>query len=120
MQRMRAILFAILAFAFVSAACSAAPTQIQPTVAPARGIESGQAIAAGELPRNETEVPRVSVEEAKAALNSGAAVIVDVRSSTSYEASHVTGAISIPLSEIESDLTSLTLAKEQWIITYCT
>jgi rhodanese-related sulfurtransferase len=62
----------------------------------------------------------VSVEEARAALDSGAAVIVDVRNPTAYEASHIAGALSIPLGEIESNLTSLTLDKEQWIITYCT
>jgi rhodanese-related sulfurtransferase len=65
-------------------------------------------------------VPRLSIEEAKAALESGAAVMVDVRRPAGYEKSHVTGSISIPLEEIERDLTSLTLDKDQWIITYCT
>ena len=83
-------------------------------------MESGQVTPSGELPRTEAEIPRVSVEEAKAALDSGAAVIVDVRTSGAYETSHIKGAISVPLGDIERDLTSLTLDKEQWIITYCT
>lgn len=73
-----------------------------------------------DLPRDEAAVPRVSVEQAKAALDSGAAVIVDVRSAQSYQQEHIAGAISIPLADIEFNPTSLTLDKKQWIITYCT
>jgi rhodanese-related sulfurtransferase len=65
-------------------------------------------------------VPRISPEEAQAALESGAAVIVDVRSSEAFEASHVAGAISVPLGAIERDLANVPLDKDQWIITYCT
>ena len=72
------------------------------------------------LPQTEGEVPRVSVEEAKAALDSGAAIIVDVRSPAAYEHNHVAGALSIPLGTIEQDPTNLKLDKAQWIITYCT
>jgi hypothetical protein len=70
--------------------------------------------------RSEAEVPRTPVDQAKAALDSGAVVIVDVRSAQAYEASHVKGAISIPLSEIETNINGLSLEKNQWIITYCT
>lgn len=77
-------------------------------------------IPSSELPRTEAGVARVSVEDAKAAIDSSAAIIVDVRTSGAYETSHIKGAISVPLGEIERDLTSLTLDKEQWIITYCT
>ena len=72
------------------------------------------------LPQTEGEVPRVTVEIAKAAVDSGAAIIVDVRSPGAYEHNHVAGAISIPLGAIELDPTNLQLDKNQWIITYCT
>jgi rhodanese-related sulfurtransferase len=62
----------------------------------------------------------VTPEEAKAALDSGAAVIVDVRNPASYEESHVAGAISIWLEDIEANPTGVNLDKDQWIITYCT
>lgn len=65
-------------------------------------------------------MPRVSLEAAKAALDSGAAILVDVRSPNAFEASHAVGAISVPLSTIERDLTEVPLKKDQWIITYCT
>jgi rhodanese-related sulfurtransferase len=70
--------------------------------------------------QSEAQVPRIPVEQALAALQSGAAVIVDVRSMEAYDASHVAGAISIPLAEIETNPTGLSLEKDQWIITYCT
>jgi predicted sulfurtransferase len=72
------------------------------------------------IPRTEDDVPRISVQDAKAALDSRQAVIVDVRSAQSYTASHVAGAVSIPLTNIESGVNNLSLQKDQWIITYCT
>ena len=63
-------------------------------------------------------VRRVSVAEAKEAVKSGKAVVVDVRSADDYAASHVKGALSIPLAEIEQR--SKELPRESFIITYCT
>jgi hypothetical protein len=114
------ILFVSLTLISVLAACSAQPTQVQPTLAPTQIIDSGHGITSGELPLTEADVRRVSVEEARAALESGAAIIVDVRNPAEYEERHIAGALSVPLGEIERNLTSLTLDKEQWIITYCT
>jgi hypothetical protein len=70
--------------------------------------------------QSEDQVPRIPIEQALAAVQSGAAVIVDVRSVQAYEDSHVPGALSIPLAEIEADPNGLPLDKDQWIITYCT
>ena len=64
------------------------------------------------------EIQRVSIDEAKAALDSGSALIVDVRSADAYQNSHISGAINIPAEEIEARLGELD--KAQWIITYCT
>ena len=65
-------------------------------------------------------MPRISLEEAQAAFESGAAIIVDVRHPNDFETSRVAGAISVPLIGIERDLSSVPLDKDQWIITYCT
>ena len=46
--------------------------------------------------------------------------VVDVRDPAQYEQSHVAGAISIWLDDIEANPTGLDLDKDQWIITYCT
>jgi 3-mercaptopyruvate sulfurtransferase SseA len=104
----------------VSTACSAPPAQAVPTLALTQVVEPPSTPSAGNLPSTEAEVPRVSLEDARAAIESGAAIVVDVRSDAAYEVSHIPGAINIPLGEIESNPTILKLDKEQWIITYCT
>lgn len=101
-------------------ACSAQPTQVQPTSIPTTILEPASTQPSGELPQTDADVPRLSIEEARAALESGAAVIVDVRSPSAFEESHIPGAISVPLGTIERDLTTVPLNKDQWIITYCT
>jgi 3-mercaptopyruvate sulfurtransferase SseA len=73
-----------------------------------------------QIPQTEDAVPRVTVEEAKSALNSGEAVLVDVRSVEAYAEGHAVGAMSIPLSQFEVNIEKLSLDKDQWIITYCT
>lgn len=73
-----------------------------------------------QIPQTEDAVPRVTVEEAKSALDSGKAVLVDVRSVEAYAEGHAVGAMSIPLSQFEVNIEKLSLDKNQWIITYCT
>ncbi len=60
---------------------------------------------------------RVTPAEVRAAMESGRAVIVDVRGEGSYEAGHVRGALSIPFNEILSRLDEL--PRDKTIITYC-
>jgi 3-mercaptopyruvate sulfurtransferase SseA len=68
----------------------------------------------------DADVPRVSPADAKAALDSGEAVLVDVRSAGSYELEHAAGALSVPLGDIEEHPAAVPLDKAKWIITYCT
>ena len=122
MQRIKYILLMILMLPFALSACSAQPTQAPPTAAPVPSLQPGRGITSEEreLPVTDADVPRISLEEAQAALQSGAAVVVDVRNSGAFEASHVTGAISVPLGAIERGLADVPLDRDQWIITYCT
>ncbi len=64
------------------------------------------------------EIPRVSLEDAKAAFEAGTAVFVDVRGADVFAMSHIPGSLSIPLADLESRLAELD--PNQWIITYCT
>lgn len=64
------------------------------------------------------EIARASLTDAKAALEAGAAILVDVRSADAYAGQHIDGAISIPTAEIETRLTELD--PNAWIIPYCT
>ncbi|HEX2998511.1 MAG TPA: rhodanese-like domain-containing protein [Anaerolineales bacterium] len=111
MSRKVFIFFLALPLLFASA-CAAPTTQpaSAPTLAP----------TLTPFPASEAEVPRVAVQEAKAAFDNGTAVIVDVRSAGAFETSHIAGALNIQLADIETNPTNLNLAKDQWIITYCT
>ena len=64
------------------------------------------------------EIARVSIEEAKSALDSGSAVFLDVRSAEAFAAQHISGAVNIPTAEIETRLAELD--PNDWIIPYCT
>jgi len=60
-------------------------------------------------------VPRITVAEAREALEKGKAIIVDVRSESSYHVGHILGALWMP------DIASRTkeLPRDKMIITYC-
>jgi hypothetical protein len=64
------------------------------------------------------EIQRASLEEAKAAFDSKSALFLDVRTAGAYQGSHISGAVNIPLGEL--DARTGELDKAQWIITYCT
>ncbi|HEX6270793.1 MAG TPA: rhodanese-like domain-containing protein [Anaerolineales bacterium] len=116
LNRKLIFVLAVNLLVFTLPACNALSPQIEPT----QIIEPVSTPFQEELPQTEADVPRVTVEEAKAALDSGEAVIVDVRSAGPYQTSHIAGAIHIPLGEIQANPTGLELDKEQWILTYCT
>ncbi len=107
--------FSILALALF--ACNASLPQAEPTIIPTQPQAQPPNSS---IPQTEAEVPRISVKDAKAAFDSGQAIIVDVRSADSYAAGHAAGSISISLENFENNIGGLSLKKEQWIITYCT
>lgn len=64
------------------------------------------------------EIRRVSLADAKAAYDLGAATFIDVRGDAYYSQGRIPGAISIAVSEMEDHLAELD--PSAWIITYCT
>ena len=66
----------------------------------------------------DADVPRINVQDAKAAVDSGDAVIVDSRPEDAYKAEHVAGSINIPLGTGAEEKFS-TLPKGKKIIVYC-
>ncbi|HEY66148.1 MAG TPA: zinc-ribbon domain-containing protein [Caldilineae bacterium] len=64
------------------------------------------------------DVPRISVEEAKARYDAGTAIFVDVRSVGEYETAHIPNAVSLPLADLEARYQEL--PRDAEIITYCT
>ena len=66
--------------------------------------------------KEESEVPRVTVEEAKKAFDEKKVVLVDSRAAEYYKQEHIKGAINIPIGS--EDFTSVPKGKR--IIVYCT
>jgi rhodanese-related sulfurtransferase len=65
-------------------------------------------------------VPRISIEELKELIDSGAdMVIVDVQPASVYSSCHIKGAISIPWSMELGEADIAKLPKDKPIITYC-
>jgi 3-mercaptopyruvate sulfurtransferase SseA len=108
-QELRKDLFATFAVIVLATALLAACTAATPQ---AEATPTSPAVAAPQ------EVQRITLEESKAAFDSNSAIFLDVRSETSYATSHIPGALSIPLAELEARIAELD--PSQWIITYCT
>src|SRR5688572_3451907 len=70
-------------------------------------------------PLHETSMARrITVEEARAAVDRGEALLVDVRTEGAYALEHARGAVSIPEDDLPARVN--TLPPEKLIITYCT
>ena len=63
-------------------------------------------------------IQRISVQEAKAAVEKNKAVFVDVRGEELYLDEHIPGAISLPEDQLANRFSELN--QDDWIITYCT
>jgi hypothetical protein len=66
---------------------------------------------------NDSEVPRITQEDAKKEYDAGTAIFVDSRALVSYDQEHVKGAISIPNGTTDDKMSSL--PKNKKIIVYC-
>lgn len=64
------------------------------------------------------DIPRVNLQDAKLAYESGSAVFLDVREQSSFDSGHIPGALSIPLDDLPDGADELD--RSAWIITYCT
>jgi hypothetical protein len=133
MKRPGYILFAAFVLLFASLACNAVLPQMQTTSVPTllpiatlvpsqipEAVSTQPPATSENLPQTDAEVPRVHPNQAKLAFDRGDAIIVDVRGPEAYAERHITGALEISLTVIETDPTSLNLDKNKWIITYCT
>ena len=63
-------------------------------------------------------VPRITLADLREKMDRGEVVLIDVRDIDSYTASHIAGAMHIPVSYIESELPYLPRGKP--IVAYCT
>lgn len=89
-----------------------------PTAAPAAAVTQSALPSAAPAEIPYPEIVRVRLGNAKAAYDLKQATFLDVRDAESYANSHVPGAISIPLAELEARLKEID--PNAWILTYCT
>ena len=63
-------------------------------------------------------IPRLTASEAYLAVQNGEAVLLDTRSEIQFSTLHASGAINVPVTEVEVRLSELD--PDTWYITYCT
>ncbi len=85
-------------------------------VAATWGLSSKRSTPTSTPPQIVSDVPRISVVDAKAAYDKGTAIFVDVRDTGSYAAKHIPGALSVPFEQIDSHYHELD--PDSWVITY--
>ena len=64
-----------------------------------------------------TDVPKISVEEAKKEVDAGTAIIVDSRGDAVYNSEHITGSINLPVGSAKGKFAAL--PKNKKVIIYC-
>ncbi len=70
------------------------------------------------MPASADAVPRISLEDAKAAFDAKTAVFIDVRGTENYDQVHIAGALDITADQYAVRLASYD--RDTLIITYCT
>lgn len=106
----------------VPAAATVAPVAAGPTaVASAiatRPAPTATRVAATAAPDPRNQVRRIDAAQARAELDGGRAVLVDVRSTGAYTQRHAAGALSLPEIDVPTRYTELPV--DRLIILYCT
>jgi 3-mercaptopyruvate sulfurtransferase SseA len=88
-------------------------------LAACQGTNGSQVSGDASIPATAADVPRMRVKELKALLDAGQEIIIaDARSLAAYEESHIAGAISLPLLEV--DKRHKELPRDAKIVLYCT
>jgi 3-mercaptopyruvate sulfurtransferase SseA len=63
------------------------------------------------------DAPRITLDDAKKAFDSGTALFIDTRGDAQYKSEHIKGAINITMSDVEARLKEIPADKK--IIAYC-
>ena len=110
---MRVLVLVVIAAAMFLGGCisqnTSSPTNVSRTQTPAPAADDDHAA--------QKTVERVSISDARVAVERGEAVFVDVRQAGQYQAGHIAGALSLPEADIPTRGSSLPKGKK--IITYC-
>jgi len=115
-----AVLLAVALLSACAPSQTATPTQVVPTDTTEIIEEvNDNSDTMSEAPTTKEEVPRITVEVLKERLDNGEAIFIgDTRAQSSFDASHIAGAVSFPTSEIDTNMADLD--RDQHIVLYCT
>ena len=105
-----AVVAGLAAAALLLAACKATDTAGNQSATTVPALPA-QPASAGDNAR------RVTITELQKMLENGEAVVYDTRSKGDYDTGHIKGALSLPLSEVESRTGEL--PKDKLIVFYC-
>ena len=109
-----------IAMAITAAGCAKSGVSTATVGATTAGSSAAQSTTAIPPPNQNAEekIPRVKVEEAKKLVAEGKAIIIDVRGADAYKASHIKGALEVPIDKLKAgDFKDL--PKDKLIIAYC-
>lgn len=97
-----------------------APTNLPPTATQPRPtfvpLPSPSATATGTLP-TAADVLRIGVIGARARVEAGSAILVDVRTEATYNSAHIEGALSMPVDQVGQRYAEL--PEDKLVIFYC-
>lgn len=96
-----------------TAAAPAAPPPVQQ-----QPMQQGPPPAPMFPPDAMAAAPRIGVDEAKAMMDRGEAVFIDVRDINSFQAGHIPGALQIPLDYVQGEIPWF--PGDRMLIPYCT
>ena len=69
---------------------------------------------------SEANFPRISAEDLREKMKTGAVTVLDVRPPLAYEGEHIAGSLSMAVASVEASLDLLPADKSTEIVTYCT
>jgi rhodanese-related sulfurtransferase len=108
------LLVAIGTFLTLSVVTAVAYSVMKPKAATVSPVQSAQAVQAAEP---ET-FARISIDDLEPLAARGEVTIIDVRTSEAFLASHIEGALHIPVARLEGEVPYL--PKDKRVVTYCT
>ena len=109
-------LTAVLTVAFLSPAACHSKRESKDSIQTSRSTQEGSPSPAQVVTPSDG-VRRVTIAELRDALETGDAIIVDVRGPVEYELSHIKGARSVPLGLLAQRVAEL--PRDKLIVTYC-
>jgi hypothetical protein len=80
--------------------------------------DTGPTVTEATIANPADDVPRITVQELKAKLDAGQAVVFDAREQSAYAYKHIAGAISMPQEEVDARVAEL--PTDKLAVFYCT